>query len=151
MIGRRFAGLALGSFALGLLWFPYAAFRDLSEDQTSLANCQDNGIEAWELILSIYAHEHGGQLPAPEERSVLGAQYRRRDSHFQLTCNTRAAYEWNSRVTRITPDAPEPLAWCGAPHGFRRKWRNVLFSDLRVARVPEEQFAPMRAAVAGSR
>ena len=41
-------------------------------------------------------------------------------------------------MTRVATQNPVPLAWCGesAP-GFTTRWRNVLFSDLTVRRVPE--------------
>lgn len=147
IVGRRFMGLAVACVAVGLLWFPYAGYRDLESNVASLSVCEDNGLGAWRLILSMYADEHGGTLPTPQQLPALAVRYRREDSHFQLTCDTRAEYVWNPKVRRTTKDASQPLVWCGKPHGFRRKWRNVLFSDLTLRRVPEEQF---RRLVAGA-
>jgi hypothetical protein len=146
LVGKRFLGLLIGSALLGALWFPYVAFQDARSRMASLANCEDNGLGAWRLILRQFAESHAGQLPTEQERAVLAPKYRAQSTHFALTCNTGAPYCWGRAARKTSAGAAVPVAWCGAPHGFSRKWRNVLYSDLSLRRVPETEVARMEGA-----
>ena len=139
LVGKHFLGLAIGFALLGALWFPYAAFQDMRSRVASLANCEDNGLGAWKLILDQFAASHAGRLPTPQERAVLASKYRAQSTHFQLTCNTGAPYRWSRAPRKTSTAAAVPVAWCGAPHGFTRKWRNVLYTDLKLRRVSESE------------
>lgn len=141
MLGKRTVSLSLSVLLLALLWFPYAAFQQLQSRNASVANCEDNGIGAWKLILRIHAGDHSDRLPTAAERASLATQYRASSTHFALTCNMGQPYVWNDGPRRVTSaEKAEPLAWCGKPHGFTEHWRNVLYTDLSLRKLPEADF-----------
>jgi hypothetical protein len=138
-VGKRFPGLVVGFALLGALWFPFAALQDLRSNIGSMGSCEDNGLGAWKLILDRFAESHAGRLPTEQERAALAPKYRAQSTHFQLTCNTGAPYRWSQAPRKTSAASAVPVAWRGAPHGFTRKWRNVLYSDLKRRRVPEAE------------
>jgi hypothetical protein len=106
-----------------------------------VCNCEDDGIGRWRFVLGQYADAHKGSLPNPDEREKLAVDERARSFPQALTCNLGAPYEWSARQVRVTPPGEAvPLAWCGQPHGFTRKWRNVLYTDLTIHQIPETDF-----------
>ena len=138
MPGRRFLMLTTGFAALGLLWFPYVGLQEWRALAASDSVCEDHGIDGWRDILAAYSRNNGGRLPTAQQRLVFGGRYRSGMGGHALTCNTGAEYEWNPYPTRVTTGRALPVAWCGKPHGFQRKWRNVLFTDLTVRRLNED-------------
>lgn len=138
---------ALGVFLLisvcGTAWGVFSAMNflaDFNADINSLSVSEDNGIGAWRTILSIYTEEHGGRLPDAREREKLATVYKQSSSHFVLRCNMGAPYQWNPSLRHKSEHNAVPLVWCGKPHGLTHRWRNVMFSDLAVRRVPEDEF-----------
>lgn len=134
----RWAALAAGALCLGLLWFPYAAYQDQRSHAASRAACEGHGLPDWQQLLQEFSAGHHGGLPSPTQRKTLAYRHRRESDIPVLECNTGADYQWNDAV-RTVGGKPVPLAWCGRPHGFWRKWRNVLYSDLTLRQVPEEE------------
>lgn len=129
---RKMWHLWLTAALLPLLWFPYAAVRQVSASSSSYANCDDDGLGGWRLLLRSYADQHGGELPGPSERERLA----QRASHG-LTCNLGSGYEWDDAQSRVTSsENARILAICARPHGFTHRWRNVLLTDLTLRRCP---------------
>ncbi len=117
------------------LWWARGEFLELSSRVSSLANCQDDGLGKWRVILEQYSMEHAGRIPDATTRIRLAAAFRKTTFPLALTCNMRAEYRWNPAATS-TRGPVIPVVRCGVPHGFRRKWVNVLFSDFTIRSVP---------------
>jgi hypothetical protein len=83
-----------------------------------------------------YAADNEGRLPQKHERNEVARPYQQRSTHYALVCNKRAPYVWGE-VSEI-PETPVPLVWCGTAHGYRDRWRNVLYSDWSIRQVDEE-------------
>jgi len=128
------AGMAAGMLLmLGGGWFLHATYQQAREAGLFAAICNDDGLRAWQREVGWFAGDHKGRLPTAEERKEL-------ENPRPKRCNKKPGYQWNATVLRVSNDPRLPLAWCGAPHGYTRRWRNVLFSDLTLERVPEERF-----------
>jgi len=139
--------LCLGA-AAGALYRVVQQLRQTTAEVDSLCICEDNGIGAWRTILQQYADEHNGSLPDVAQRQHLAQQYKQSSSHFQLTCNTGAPYQWDNAIRHVDKQHLRPVLWCGKPHGVTRLWRNVLYSDLQVRRRAQGRAEANRAAAA---
>lgn len=106
----------------------YVQFQQWRAEARSFCNCESDGLHWWRNVLRRYAEEHGGRLLSPAERASLTPPF---------GCDTGAPYTWNDAVRRVPAGGVVPLVWCGHPHGFTRRWRNVLFSDFEIRHVPE--------------
>ena len=145
MIGRRSLGLVgIALLLAALAWIPYALYRQLRETAASAAICLDDGVGNWQSILADFSASHAGRLPDAAQRVQLVSLYRAQSWSNRVRCNKGAPYEWNAGVTRVATKDAVPLLWCGRPHGFTSKWRNVIFSDLKWRRVPETEFRSWR-------
>jgi hypothetical protein len=120
--------------------FAHGAFEDARLQKRSREVCERSGLGEWKAILETYAQQRAGALPSAAEREELAAKHIAALLRSALLCDTGAPYVWNSGVTRMNTGKRTPLAWCGQPHGYVSKWRNVLFSDLRLRRVSESEF-----------
>jgi hypothetical protein len=147
ILSRRFALLTLATALCGWLgWTAFASFQQLRARAASTSNCESDGLCGWRWVLQEYAAAHGGRFPPASKRAALEARGRTGGRSFALRCDTGAPYVVALPSTKPDPRRPEPIVWCGKPHGFTERWRNVLYSDFAIRRVPEAEFVGGRPA-----
>jgi hypothetical protein len=109
-----------------------------------MAGCASEGLCHMTVDLRVYAKENKGKVAA--ERSLRAWAERHRSSPqihpvpAQSSCGT---FVWTTRHLTWQARPRYPVVWCGRPHGFYRRWRNVIFDDLTLREVPEGELAAL--------
>lgn len=103
-----------------------------------IANCDSEGLRWIEMRVTQFAAEHEGRLPS---RAELEEELKKASNRGQseLCCfrgpDDHQPYVWNEGIKRVDRNNPRLFVGCPRPHGYTRKWRNVLFGDLKRMRV----------------
>lgn len=111
------------------------------EEMVSVGGCESEGLVYVREIMADYAAAHSGRLPTREEARVWARQHPERpwQGSFPEGCNT-GRYAWRSEYSSGGAGDFQPLVWCGRSHGLWYRWRNVIFADLSLRKVPEREF-----------
>jgi hypothetical protein len=132
--------LALCSAAMLAVNYVRAHLRQMNACAASAARCED-ALSHWRVLIASFAGDHDGRLPRASERHLLAGADRLYTDPQSLRCNTGLPYHWNENVRQVDGTGAVPLMWCGRTHGYTYHWRNVLYSDLTLRKVPEPEFA----------
>jgi hypothetical protein len=104
-------------------------------DILSAGGCESEGLPKIQSAL-IDATEKGRVMLPRSREALIGLGI---DPHDLPVSSTCGVYQWATK----SGTGIYPLVWCERPHGIITRWRNVLFSDLSLERVPEAKFPRM--------
>jgi len=112
-------------------------FAQVFEEILASTTCESEGIYYVQLALQAYAGEHGGQLPPePALRSWAAQHADAIWTTLPSRCN-KGTFVWAREMGSVARAPFGAVVWCGGAHGLWRRWRNVIFDDLSLRRVPE--------------
>lgn len=124
---------------VALVW--YTVWSDLEP----VASCESEGIHYIQLSLLAYLkHEHSDSLPSQSTLmlwATKNAGLPPKENIKPYPFESRPHYVWEGMFGRATQTPERALVWCATAHGpFWHRYKNVLFSDGSLRRVPASEF-----------
>jgi hypothetical protein len=117
----------------GYQWFA-------QEQETSNSKlCETQALQSVQSAMKAYAEGHDDLVPLKDQLLPWAVANYGQSWQIATGCD-KGEYKWADLSIHTRTLAHVPLVWCAEPHGYMTKWRNVIFDDLSIRKVPEADF-----------
>jgi hypothetical protein len=144
--GTTASGSRLRSNSLALLFLVGAGawIWQVIQELSSTAGCASEGLCFVTVDLRLYAQDNKGIIAAERPLRIWAERHRPSPEIYPVPAKSSCGrFAWTTRRLTWQKRPRYPVVWCGRPHGFYRRWRNVVFDDLTLREVPEGEVAAL--------